>query len=98
MLYRAIIISAIITGLSIYPAFAEKGTWSTTDSFAQVNIACTRVYTCWPSETIMYDADSKIVIDTPNKLVWGVCSGFDSCDVCLTTEPEEPCEWHLEKK
>lgn len=107
MLHRALFVWIIFVGLSIAPAAAKdyeihfRGIWSTTDSFTQVDLICTRVYTCWGGENIIYDDSYQIVIDTPPKLIRGVCQGisyYTTCDQCLTKEPKEPCEWHLEKK
>jgi hypothetical protein len=82
------------------PGLGETGIWSSTDITAQVNVACTRVYTCGPAEDIMHSADQKIVA-TPRKLVWGVCSAGtgppDSCNDCLTNPPTDQCEWYSEK-
>jgi hypothetical protein len=82
-------------------ALAEEGTWSADDQFAQVNVACSRRYTCGPGRDILHSADTKIVSTAP-KLVWGVCSAgtgpVDSCNVCNTNLPNEKCEWSLQKK
>lgn len=82
-------------------AHGEDGTWSPTDTTAQVNVACTRVYTCGPNQDVMYGGNKRLVA-TPNKLVWGVCSAgsgpVDSCNVCLTNPPAEKCQWHLEDR
>jgi hypothetical protein len=82
-------------------ASAESGQWIADSQFAQVNVACSRVYYCKPGQDILHSADTKVVT-TPNKLVWGVCSAgdgpVDSCNVCLTTSPGEPCQWHVAPK
>jgi hypothetical protein len=82
-------------------ALAEEGVWSADSQFAQVNVACSRRYTCGPGRDILHSGDTKIVSTAP-KLVWGVCSvgagPVDSCNVCNTNPPTEKCEWSLQKK
>ena len=77
---------------------AEDGVWTPEDSFAQVNVFCTRVYTCGPVEDILHSEDTQVV-STPRKLVQGVCSAgggaADSYNECLTNPPQDRCEWHL---
>lgn len=92
---------SIVAVASFAPATAEDGVWTPDDNFSQVNVACTRVYTCGPISSVMYGDDKKLVSTAP-KIVWGVCSAgdgpVDSCNACLTTPPTEKCEWHLEPK
>jgi hypothetical protein len=93
------ICSALMSFISI--AAAETGEWVPQESFAQVNIACTRVYFCQPMTDVLHSEDTKIM-KTPNQLVWGICSAdggpVDSCNSCLTNSPTQSCEWHLEKR
>lgn len=90
-------VSVVVTTAAV--VFANDGVWTTTETFAQANVACFRVYTCWPASDILHDASTHVV-STPPKTVWGVCSAgggpVDSCNVCLTNPPTEKCEWHLE--
>lgn len=99
MLKLIILIS--ITGATATAAFSEEGVWTPDDTFAQVNVFCTRVYKCGPASDIVYGGDKKLVSSSPT-LVKGVCSAAggaaDSCNECLTNPPKEKCEWHLEKK
>lgn len=80
---------------------AEDGVWSPSSTVAQVNVACTRVYSCGPGSPIVYNANSKLVVSAP-KLQWGVCSASagpaDSCNECLTNPPDEPCTWSIVPK
>lgn len=80
---------------------ADDGVWQAASNFAQVNVACTRTYTCGPAKDIMHSADMKVVA-TDTKLVWGVCSAgqgpVDGCNVCLTNPPKDKCTWSLQKK
>ncbi len=98
---RSLAFAVCLSVCTIWPAFAEDGVWTPTDTVAQVNVACTRVYTCGPAKPVMYGADKRLVA-TGNKLVWGVCSAgggpVDSCNVCVTNPPKERCEWHTEAK
>ena len=91
----------VVSTLTSGSAQAESGVWSATNITAQVNVACTRVYTCGPAESVMYGSDKKLV-STSSQIVWGVCttgSGpADSCNACLTNAPVSRCEWHLENK
>ena len=87
-------------GMLLLPSaiLADDGVWQAEESFAQVNVLCTRVYTCGPANDILHSEDTQ-VISTPPKLVSGVCSAgegaADSCNVCLTNPPQDKCEWHL---
>lgn len=87
--------------LVINGARAETGAWTPASSFSQLNVACSRKYTCGPKEDVIYSADSKVVQTAP-KTVWGVCSAgtgpIDTCNICLTNPPTERCEWHVESK
>lgn len=80
---------------------AENGVWTPEPNFAQVNVACSRVYRCAPATDVLHSADTKVVSTSP-KLVWGVCSAsggaVDSCNTCLTNPPADRCEWHTEPK
>lgn len=90
-------VAAVLTTAAV--VFAADGVWTTTETFAQANVACFRVYTCGPASDILRDANTHVVSTAP-KTVWGVCSAgggaVDSCNVCLTSPPAEKCEWHLE--
>ncbi|MBA8881093.1 hypothetical protein FHW16_004828 [Phyllobacterium myrsinacearum] len=96
----AILISAVF---ALFPRslFAEEGVWSPTNVIAQINLGCTRVYTCGPKEDVVHDGAHKVVGNGP-KLVIGVCSAgdgpIDSCNDCLTTPPTDACDWHLQPK
>lgn len=82
-------------------AQAEPGRWTANSSFAQINVFCQRLYTCSPASDIVYDAKKKLVVSAPTT-VRGVCSAgsgpVDSCNECLTNQPSEACEWHLEDR
>lgn len=82
-------------------AKADDGVWQPEDSFAQLNVACTRVYHCTTGQDILHSADTKIIV-LPPKVVLGICSAgggaADSCNFCLTNPPTAKCEWHTEKK
>ena len=62
---------------------------------------CSRVYSCGPRDTVMTDADCKMM-STPKETVRGACSAgrgpVDSCNECLTNPPSTPCEWWLVNK
>lgn len=75
----------------------EAGVWTAYDEFAQLNAACYRVYSCGPATDVLHSDDTKVQV-TPPQTSWGVCSGFDSCDVCNTNPPSDPCEWELVPK
>lgn len=101
-MYRIVVLlatSSIIAAAS--SVLADDGLWSASDDFAQVNLACFRVYTCGPASDIIYDENSRLV-STPPQTVWGVCSvgggAIDSCNVCLTNPPTRRCEWRLEPR
>ena len=91
----------LATAFSEATVSAEPGTWLANSQFAQVNVACSRRYTCGPTKDILHSADTKIVSTAP-KLVWGVCSAgtgpFDTCNVCNTNPPTDKCEWSVQKK
>lgn len=80
---------------------ADSGTWVKQGEFAQINVFCQRLYTCQPTEDIVYSSESKLVV-TPPETVRGVCyagaGAVDSCNQCLTNPPNAVCEWHLEEK
>lgn len=75
----------------------ESGVWTPYDEFAQLHTACYRVYSCGPANDVLHSDDTKVVT-TPPEVSWGVCSGYDSCDVCNTNPPAAPCEWELVPK
>jgi hypothetical protein len=94
-------IGILLTPFSTMSLRAEDGVWSPTNTVAQVNVACTRVYLCTPGKDILHSSETKVTT-TPPKLVFGVCSAgggpIDSCNDCLTNPPRDKCEWHLEKR
>jgi hypothetical protein len=74
---------ATLTNQPIKNTKGEDGIWSATDTVAQINVACTRVYTCGPASAIVYDARRKVVTTAP-KLVFGVCSaGTDAAAAAM---------------
>ena len=93
---QIIVLSVFVVFSSI--SWAEDGVWTTDDSFAQINVFCTRMYKCVPGVDVLHGSDTKI-ISTPPKIVQGVCSAgggpADSCNDCLTNPPSDKCEWHL---
>ena len=64
MLKLIILIS--ITGATATAAFSEEGVWTPDDTFAQVNVFCTRVYKCGPASDIVYGGDKKLVSSSPH--------------------------------
>jgi hypothetical protein len=80
---------------------ADEGTWRPEEPFAQVNVFCTRVYSCGPTYDILHSGETKVISTSP-KAVPGVCSAgvgpADSCNECLTNPPPDKCEWHLGPK
>ena len=75
------------------------GVWVPSETFAQANVACMRVYTCRPSQSLMIGADQRVAT-TPPERVWGVCDAgggdISSCNVCRTNPPVTPCRWWVE--
>ena len=64
---------SITFALAVTAVSAEEGTWIADENFAQVNVACSRVYTCVTGQDILHSDDTKVVT-SGKKLVWGVCS------------------------
>ena len=75
----------------------QPGVWTPYNEFAQLHTACYRVYSCGPATDVLHSGDTRVEA-TPPEVSWGVCSGFDSCDVCNTNPPSTPCEWELVPK
>lgn len=100
-MWRKLLMAFGVLAASVALASAESGVWTPASNFAQLNVACTRVYTCGPVGDVMRSADTRLVT-TPPQTVWGVCAAgggaIDSCNVCLTNPPDEPCEWHIEPR
>lgn len=100
---KRVTLAFVFYGLSCIALASDEqtGIWSPDSTFAQLNVACVRTYTCGPSDAEMYSADQKIVASGPRQ-VTGVCSAGDgpvgSCNVCLTNPPSDPCKWHLERR
>jgi hypothetical protein len=94
----ALILSMILPSCR---AFADTGKWYPEEQFAQVNVACVRVYVCRPGIDILHGSDTKLEVSAPERM-WGVCSAgggpADSCNHCLTNPPTKACEWKLVPK
>lgn len=79
----------------------EPGKWMKNGDFVQINIGCTQRYTCHPKTSVLHSADTYIAVTKP-QVETGVCSAgggaIDSCNVCLVSEPTEPCMWEVRKK
>ena len=101
MLVAAVLFCALSTRITMSQAVADSGVWVGVGEFAQINVFCTRVYRCGPSEDVLYDGSMKIEA-TPPELVNGVCSAgdgpVDSCNLCLTNQPAKECTWKLVPK
>ena len=97
---RAVLVMPVFGLFLSNLAVAGEGVWQAADEFTQVNIMCTRVYSCVPEEKLWIAGDTRLAGDT--QLVWGVCSAargaVDSCNVCLTSAPKESCEWEVVKR
>lgn len=70
-------------------ALADPGKWTEGD-WAQINVYCMRTYICRPAEPMMYSGGSNLEV-TPPEAIKGVCTGYDSCDICNTNPPTKPC-------
>lgn len=93
---KAILATIIISTLPS-AAFADEGIWEPATEFAQLSLACSRLYHCVPESALIYSGEKMISGD--KKIVFGVCSAdggaIDSCNRCLTSAPSESCEWVL---
>lgn len=47
-----------------FRAIADDGIWIPEDSFAQVNVFCTRVYKCVPAIDVLHGSDIKRAVHT----------------------------------
>jgi hypothetical protein len=94
------VLAAVLVALP-FPAFAESGVWVADEQFAQINVACKRLYRCTTGQDILHDSNTVVRV-TPPESVWGVCSAgggpADSCNECLTNPPTTLCEWHVVPK
>lgn len=90
----------LVMGIVLDAAAEERGLWVKQETWAQVNTRCMQVWICNPRADVVHDAASKIVT-TSQETAWGTCSAgagpADSCNACLSSEPNKPCVWHLEK-
>lgn len=95
----ALLLCAFVQGA---PAMAkEPGEWKKSGDFVQANVACMQRYTCHPKTAVLHSEDTFVAVTKP-QLRTGVCSAgggaIDSCNVCLVSEPAEPCVWEVRKK
>src|ERR1700690_2061171 len=93
-------LSILVLLLSVSLSAADEGTWIEEDHFAQVNLACIRVYNC-TAPSLIFSSNKKLVLTSP-KVRIGVCIAgggpADSCNHCFTSPPVQKCEYHLENK
>lgn len=79
---------------------AEEGVWVKGD-WVQINIACRQIWHCVPKNDVIYAGD-EVLVSTQSEGVMGVCSvgagPVDSCNHCLSNQPESNCEWQIEKR
>jgi hypothetical protein len=102
---RLALMTAIALTIGTAVAWAETGVWTPDRNFVSTELmlgACSRVYRCGPAGAVWHSADQRVV-SPPPKTVIGVCSTggggpIDSCSVCLTNPPNDPCEWSLERR
>lgn len=77
----------------------SPGTW-TKGNFAQANVACMQAWICRAPD-VLHSPDT-VVVTTPASSASGICNAaggpVDSCNVCASNPPSDPCQYWLERK
>lgn len=95
----ALVLCALMQSMPV--AAKEPGKWMKNGDPVQANAACMQRYTCHPRTSVLHSEDTFVAVTKP-QMKTGVCSAgggaIDGCNVCLVSEPTEPCMWELRKK
>lgn len=103
MLHRVRLIGVALTVGCLWTSAseAEDRVWVGEENFAQLNVACIRVYVCRPGQDILHSADTVLKLSEPQTQT-GICSAgdgpIDGCNVCVSNPPSDPCTWELVPK
>lgn len=79
----------------------HPGMWVKEATFLQLNIGCLQVWQCKSKEDVLHSKDTNLRTTAPVKSIGACNSGggsADSCNICAASEPNETCEWWLERK
>ena len=102
--YRMIAVVALLLGGTMRPVLAtdrSPGRWTEHGSFTQINVFCRQAWRCIPGVDVLHPSGTTVVT-TPDEVTNGTCSAdggpADSCNTCVTGEPNTPCEYWLESR
>jgi hypothetical protein len=101
---RVVVLSVFAFLAATGGAFADQhspGQWVKQGDFAQMNVFCRQVWRCTPGVDVLHPGGTRIVT-TPDEGTNGTCSAdggaADSCNICVTGPPSDPCEYWQENE